>query len=211
MRPIYLFSISSHPDAISINSLDITFFQPPIDFSQYDAFIITSKQASKALQQYNTQAYKNIPALCISKQSAKSFEALGGDVLRVGKGYGDTLYKAVKEYPHNTKWLYLRAREVASDFAVTLQEEGYDIDEVVVYESRCSKAIEKVQVEADAILIFTSPSSVICFLQTHTFLPSHTIVVIGTTTAKALGKDIPYYLAKEPTIESCLKRCQEIN
>ncbi len=119
MKPIYLFSISSHPDAYHVNSLDITFFTPEIDFSKYDYLILTSKQASKALQQYDKKEYINKPALCISHQSAKSFECLGGQVLAVGKGYGDTLIDKIKTYSKETKWLYLRAQVVASDFVLT--------------------------------------------------------------------------------------------
>jgi len=205
MRPIYLFSISSHPDAISVNSLDVSFLHPFIDFSLYDYMIITSKQTAKALSYYPKDAYINIPALCISKQSAKSFEALGGKVLSVGKGYGDTLVNAIKHYPKETKWLYLRAKVVASDFVAVCQKDGYSIDEVIVYETQCSKAIEEVDVDKNAILIFTSPSSVQCFLKTHLLYPSQDIVVIGKTTAKALPKNITCKIAKTPTIENCFK------
>ena len=115
-KPIYLFSISSHPDAISVNSLDITFLKPDIDFSKYDALIITSKQASKALMQYDKKEYIHLPALCISKQSAKSYEALGGKILAIGEGYGDTLVEKIKSFEKEKKWLYLRAKVVASNF-----------------------------------------------------------------------------------------------
>ncbi|ADN09829.1 uroporphyrinogen-III synthase [Sulfurimonas autotrophica] len=205
MRPIYLFSISSHPDAISINSLDITFLQPEIDFSKYDYLIITSKQASKALQEYNKKEYINKPALCISKQSAKSFEDLGGQVLAVGGGYGDNLIEQIKSFPKEKKWLYLRAKIVASDFVFTCKEDGYVIGEKVVYESDCSGAIDNVTVQDDAVLIFTSPSSVKCFLKNHSLLHTHKIIVIGKTTAKAIPKNCSYILSDETTIESCMQ------
>jgi len=210
-KPIYLFSISSHPDAIHVNSLDVTFFKPQIDFSKYDYLIITSKQASKALQRYNTQDYIDIAALCISKQSAKSFEALGGKVLRVGGGYGDTLVDAIEQYPKSTKWLYLRAEVVASDFVSQSKKNGYDIDEAIVYKSECSKAIKDVDVEDEAVLIFTSPSSVQCFLKNHTIKPSHQVVVIGATTAKALPNGIDCLIASEPTIQNCFNLLENLN
>ena len=205
MRSIYLFSISSHPDAISINSLDITFFQPEIDFSKYDALIITSKQASKALTQYDKESYLHLPALCVSVASAKSYEALGGKVLDTGGGYGDNLVDKIKEYPKTKKWLYLRAKVVASDFATLCKEEGYSIDELIVYESDCSQAIADVKVEENAILIFSSPSSVKCFLKNHTFTQEQTIIVIGKTTAKALPGEINYILSDKTSIESCIQ------
>ena len=208
-RPIYLFSISSHPDAISINSLDITFFKPNIDFSKYDYLIITSKQASKALQQYDKECYLDKKALCISKQSAKSFEELGGEVLSIGAGYGDTLVEAIESYPKDSKWLYLRAKTVASDFVDICSRNGYNINEVILYESGCSKAIENVGVAKNAILIFTSPSSVKCYLKNHILGNEALVIVIGKTTAKALPDGIEYILSPETTIESCIAIAKE--
>jgi len=205
MRHIYLFSISSHPDAISVNSLDITLLKPQIDFSQYDYLIITSKQASKALQQYKKNDYLGKPSLCISKQSAKSFEELGGQVLSVGEGYGDSLAEKINSFPKEKRWLYLRAKVVASDFVLTCKEDGYMIDEKIVYESSCSEPIDTVNVEEDAILIFTSPSSVKCFLKKHELKRTQTIIIIGKTTAQALPGDCTYMLSNDRTIESCMQ------
>ena len=208
-RPIYLFSISSHPDAISVNSLDITFLKPHIDFSQYDALIITSKQASKALEQYNKEEYLHLPALCVSVQSAKSYENLGGEVLDIGGGYGDNLVEKIQSFPKTKRWLYLRAKVVASDFVQICKDDGYKIDEVILYESDCSKAINDVVVEENAILIFTSPSSVHCYLKKHTFKQEQRVVVIGKTTAKALPNGVNYILSDKTSIESCITIAKE--
>ncbi|WP_455757620.1 uroporphyrinogen-III synthase [Sulfurimonas sp.] len=207
-KPIYLFSISSHPHAKSINSLDITFFKPTINFSTYDYFIITSKQISESLKEYENTQLK--PALCVSVASADSYEKIGGKVLEIGAGYGDNLAEKIKKYPKDTKWLYLRAKEVASDFVSTCQRDGYDIDEIIVYESECSKEIWHVEVEDEAVLIFTSPSSVDCFLKNHTISPHAKVVVIGKTTAKALPETIQYIVSNKTTIESCIKIAKKI-
>jgi uroporphyrinogen-III synthase len=204
IKPVYLFSVSSHPDAIHINSLDITFFKPEIDFSKYDYLIITSKQASRALQQYNREEFITKPALCISTQSAKSFEALGGKVLALGEGYGDTLVSKIEAYPKEMRWLYLRAQEVASDFVAQCRAKGYNIDETVVYKSECSKEIADVNVPEDAVLIFTSPSSVRCFIKNSEIGVKNRVIVIGKSTAKALPKNIQYTISEEKTIDSCL-------
>ena len=201
----YLFSISKHKDAISINSLSINFFKPMINFDDYDYLIITSKQASKALKQYDKDNFLTKKALCISKQSAISYEKLGGCVLDIGSGYGDTLIDKIRCFPKTTKRLYLRAKVVASDFVKVCNDDGYDIDEVVVYESDCSKDILECKVEDNSCLIFTSPSSVKCFLKTHTINDTHKVIVIGKTTAKALPHKINYTISKETTIESCIK------
>lgn len=207
-KPIYLFSISSHPHARSINSLDVTLLKPVIDFSHYDYLIITSKQASEALRQYEKKAYIHLPALCVSTQSALAYEALGGKLLACGNGYGDNLVDKIKEFPHATRWLYLRAKVVASDFVFTCQ--GYNIDEVIVYESACSEELWHVEVEEEAVLIFTSPSSVECFLKNHLISPHAKVIVIGTTTALSLPKGVQYILSEETTIQSCIDIAQKL-
>ena len=204
-NPIYLFSISSHPNVVSVNSLQIKLLKPQIDFFKYDYIIVTSKQTSKALKQYIKSEYVDKPALCVSVASAQSYEELGAKVLDIGGGYGDNLVDKIKSYSKETKWLYLRAKVVASDFVSICQKDGYNVDEIVVYESECSQEILDVKVEDEATLIFTSPSSLNCFLKNSTLKESHTIIVIGKTTAKALPKDLKYTISKETTIASCLE------
>jgi len=204
-RSIYLFSISSHPDAISVNPLNIDFFSPDIDFSHYDNFIITSKQIAKVLSFYEVKKEFLKPALCISNQSAKSYRAIGAEVLDVAKGYGDTLIEYIKNYPRETKWLYLRAQVVASNFAQICRDEGYNIEEKILYKSSCSDRIGEVKIEKNAILLFTSPSSVECFLKYHNFMLEQNIIVIGKTTLKKIPKGLSVSLAKEQTIESCMQ------
>jgi len=205
MKPIYLFSISSHPNAVNINSLAIKFLKPSIDFSKYDYLIITSKQTSESLKQYETQEYIEKKGLCVSVASAASFESLGGTVLDIGGGYGDNLVDKIKSYPKATKWLYLRAKVVASDFVEVCKNDGFDIEEAIVYESDCSQEILDVEVEDESILIFTSPSSLKCFLKTHEISNKSKVVVIGKTTAKAVPKNTEYVLSNETTIDSCME------
>ena len=205
MRSIYLFSISSHKDAIHIDPLKITFFTPKINFLQVDYLILTSKQAVKALQNYPKESYINKKALCISKATAKAYKDIGGNVLAIGQGYGDTLIKQIQNYPESIEWLYLRAKTVASNFVTLLKEQGYNIDESVVYESNCSEKILHVNIPKNAVLIFTSPSSIKCYLQNHTFLQTQDIVVIGKTTAKTIPQDIKYTLSNDTTVQSCIE------
>lgn len=205
---IYLFSISSHPGTIQINPLTINFFKSDVDFSKYDNFIITSKQISKILSFYEVKTDDLKPALCISKQSAKSYKAIGGEVLEVGKGYGDDLCSSISNYSKETKWLYLRAKEVASDFVEVLREDGYCIDETILYESRCSESLKNLSFEENAKFIFTSPSSVKCFLKESEIPENAQVIVIGKTTAKALPKNINYTISQEKTIQSCVDSIQ---
>lgn len=210
MKTIYLFSIASHPKARHINPLKITLLKPEIDFTQYDNIIITSQQATKALKQYNAEEYLDKSALCISQKSAAAFRKIGGEVLAIGDGYGDNLTGLIREYPKKKKWLYLRAAKIASDFVVQCREEGYRIDEAVVYKSECSEKLKNIQVSKEAILIFTSPSSIECFLHHNQIEPTHKVIVIGESSAKSLPTSIKPIISKEKSIEACMNLALEI-
>jgi len=199
---IYLFSATPHPDAIHINSLDFDFFQPKIDFSQYDYLILTSKKAVDALLFYEKEEYIHIPALCISRFTQEYYESKGGKVLEIGGGIGSDLKKIIGNYSKEKKWLYLRAKKIAGD--------GFGVDEVILYESRCSGEILDFKLhEKASTLIFTSPSSIQCFLTNNTIPKDAKVVVIGKTTAKYLPKDQTYLLAKTSSIEECIKISNE--
>lgn len=204
-KQIYLFATSKHPDAISVKSLQVRLLKPEIDFSKYDYLIITSKQTVKALEEYEREEFINIPALCVSIKTSVSYESFGGKILDIGDGYGDNLVKNIKEKSKDKKWLYLRAELIASDFVQRCQDDGYDIDEEILYVSECAKEALEIEVEKNSILIFTSPSSIECFLKTHTIEADAKVVVIGKTTAKALPDAIEYTISEKTSIDSCIE------
>ncbi|NOR57284.1 MAG: uroporphyrinogen-III synthase, partial [Sulfurimonas sp.] len=51
----------------------------------------------------------------------------------------------------------------------------------------------------------TSPSSIECFLKTHTIDADAKVVVIGKTTAKALPDGIEYKISQKTSIDSCME------
>ncbi len=207
-RPIYLFSLTSYDGVTHVNSLHVSYFTPDIDFIQYDYLIITSKQILEALKSYD-ESWKRLAVLAVSDATAQAVKSVGGKILEYGSGYGDNLSEIISSYPKEKRWLYLRAKEVASDFACTSRENGYNIDEAVMYETSCSHDLLHVKVEDDATLIFTSPSSVACFLKHHTFKDEQNIVVIGKTTAKAMPLHVKYKIADIPTMQSCIQKARE--
>lgn len=203
MKNVYLFSTSKHKDVTNINSLSINFLKKDIDFSTYDSLIITSKQVSKYFEFFKITP--PLDALAISTKTAQAYEDIGGTILEIGSGYGDNLFELIQKYPKNKRWLYLRAKVVASDFVKKLNDKGYDIQEAIIYESSCSSDILNATVTNNSTLIFTSPSSVQCFLKNHTITKENNVIVIGTTTAKELPSDISYKISPKTTINSCLE------
>ncbi len=204
-KKIYLFATSKSEHAINVKSLDVRFLKPDIDFSRYDYIIITSKQTVKALEQYKKPDFIDIPALCVSLKTANAYKEFGGKILSIGDGYGDSLAKYIQEYPKKTKWLYLRAELIASDFVQRSRDDGYSIEEEILYVSECSQEILDVRVDDDSTLIFTSPSSIECFLKNNTIHPDAKVIVIGTTTANSLPDGIEYIVSQNTSIESCIE------
>ena len=207
-KSIYLFSLTPSEGVTHINSLHVSYFTPKIDFKNYDFLIITSKQILQSLKNYDA-SWTSLPVLAVAKLTAEAVQKAGGKILEYGSGYGDNLLEIITSYPKEKRWLYLRAKEVASDFALTCKQNGYKIDEVILYKTSCSTECLHVKVEEDATLIFTSPSSVECFLKYHDFKETQNIIVIGTTTARAIPYHVSYKIADEPTMQSCIQKAQE--
>ncbi|DAB28035.1 MAG: uroporphyrinogen-III synthase [Sulfurimonas sp. RIFOXYD12_FULL_33_39] len=210
LKKIYLFATSKSKYAINVKSLDVRYLKPDIDFSKYDYLIVTSKQTVKSLEQYKREDFIDIPALCVSPKTADTYSEFGGKVLTIGDGYGDNLVKNIKEFSKDTKWLYLRAEVIASDFVQKCNDEGYNIEEKIIYVSECSKEILDVRVEDDSTLIFTSPSSIECFLKNNSINPKANVIVIGKTTAKFLPEGVKYILSEHTSIESCIESALNI-
>ncbi|MCK9472269.1 uroporphyrinogen-III synthase [Sulfurimonas sp.] len=210
-KKIYLFATSKSKHAINVKSLDVRYLKPDIDFSKYDYLIITSKQTLKALKEYDRSQFIDIPALCVSIKTANAYREFGGKILDVGNGYGDNLVKNIEEFSKETKWLYLRAELIASSFVNKCREDGYKIDEKILYISECSKEILDIRVSDDSTLIFTSPSSIECFLKNNTIHPDAKVVVIGTTTANLLPKGIEYAISQNTSIDSCIELALKLN
>jgi len=181
---IYLFSLSqaNAENITEVTSLHVRFLRDKIDFCKYDYLIITSKQAVAALEVFNPN-WKSRSVLAISSATADAVVRAGGVLLEVGDGYGDNLSGIISSYPKTTRWLYVRAKEIASDFVSVCTKSGYLVDEKIVYETSCAQAI----LQAD--------------------IPS--IIVIGQTTARALPLHVKYIVADEPTVESCIKKAKE--
>lgn len=210
MRPIYLISKTSHDsasDVIHIPILSIVYLHPPIDFSRYDGIIITSKEGAKALGFYDID-WEKIDILCVGESTAQEVKILGGRNITIASGYGESLLEILEN--HSTRWLYLRPKMIASSWPSQARMMGKKIDEVIIYETSCNAQMKSIPIADDGVLIFTSPSSIECFLERYSFHPSHSVIVIGKTTQKALPSDIESYMADATTIDACVNKAREI-
>ena len=206
---VYLFSKTAYEGVHYIPILSTDFLQPVIDFTRYDAIVLTSKQAVPALNKIS-DAWKKIPLLTIADKTAQEARQAGATVMLSGKGYGDPLAQIIIRDFADKRWLYPRPEVVASDFGQKVREAGVQMDEAVVYKTSCNESCSKVALDTQAVLVFTSPFTIACFLKYYHFKPTYKVVAIGKTTAGALPKGVSFEMPQKPTVEAAVKLAQKI-
>ncbi len=197
--PIYLFSKTPHSEVIHVPILTVRYLRPDIDFSVYDAIVITSKEAVDALNATGTD-WKRLPVLCVASKTAEKVRDAGGEILEVGSGYGDDIARIIFEHYPQKRWLYAKPVQTASDFAERLRHDGVKIDDCTVYETQCNSNV-KVTIKDKAVLAFTSPSAVECFLARFSFKAKHRVCVIGKTTLQALPDNLKAQMPHNPSVD----------
>lgn len=204
-RTVYLVSLTP-PDekdtVIHLPVLTTAYLTPGLSLASYDGIILTSKQGVAALRE-GFEGWQRLPLLCVGRATQKAAEAAGGRVLACADGYGEGIVSLMDARLRAMRWLYARPAVVASDFAERLRAEGVAVEEAVVYETRCNDDALPTAPEADAVLIFTSPSAVACYERRFVIEEGQSLVAIGTTTLGALGGRAAR-VAPEPTLAACV-------
>ena len=154
--------------------------------------------------------WKSIPALTIASKTEAMVKSAGGILLDRGDGYGDTLDDIIASKYATLRWLYPRPKVVASNFKERVKAHGIAIDDAIVYETSCNESCSKTQLPEDAILIFTSPFTIECFMKFYQFKNSYCVIVIGKTTASALAKTVNYKMPNTPNVDACVSLAKKI-
>jgi uroporphyrinogen-III synthase len=207
---IYLLSPLVKEDTISLPMIRFQTVVKEVDLSDCDVLMFTSKQAVKSIDQLNPE-WKKIPSLAIGSATAMQIEKLGGKVLyQPNSFYGKTLSEDIIEKFHDKRILYLRPKEVSFDSKSFLASSGIRLDEQIIYETICIDYQADAAPIKDAIIIFTSPSTIQCFLKNFTWDESYTAVVIGEATKEHLPKNAHYVVADIPRIDACISKAKNI-
>ncbi len=207
---IYLLSPTPKEDTIALPMIDFTVTADQIDFAQYDTLIFTSKQAVVCADKIDV-SWKNYPCIAIGSATKKQIEDLGGEVIyQPSSFYGEQLSRDIASFFRERKLLYLRPKEVSFDSKTFLNKEGIDLGEQIIYETSCILYTSKEKPVAGAIIIFTSPSTIHCFLKNFKWDESYTAVVIGNATKVHLPMHAKYVVADEPLISACILKAKEI-
>ncbi len=209
-RAIYLLSPTPKEGTIALPMIDFSITAKSIDFSHSDTLIFTSKQAVVTADKIDL-SWKNYPCIAIGSATKKQIEDLGGKVIYYPKSfYGEALSHDIAQFFRGKKLLYLRPKEISFDSKGFLDKEGITLQEQIIYETSCIQYSPEKKPSKGAIIIFTSPSTIHCFLKNFDWDESYTAVVIGKATKVHLPTDAAYVVADTPLISSCIEKAKEI-
>jgi len=209
-RAIYLLSPLCRDDTIALPMITFQMVADTIDMSQCDTLMFTSKQAVKSADILNKN-WKTIPCLAIGSATAKQIKDLGGTVLYQPKSfYGEVLSQDIIEKFKNKKILYLRPKEISFDAKSFLSKSNIILDEQIIYETTCIEYEKNDTPRKNAIIIFTSPSTIHCFFKSFSWDESYTAIVIGKSTKNHLPDNVRYEVANEATIDACISKAKEL-
>lgn len=211
MDNIYILSDKKVQGAKNLSVFDIKFIEPNIDFTDFDALIFTSKNAIYSIDSF-TNTWKDIPSYAIAPQTAEIINQLNGNLQFVGEtNHGDKFALELIELLKNKKVLYIRGSKVVSKLVTTLNDNNIKCEEVIVYETICKKLPENTILPKGSTIIFSSPSTVKCFLDNLSWDESYKAISIGKTTANYFPSNIIPTISDTTSLKSCVEKALKIN
>ncbi len=209
-RPIYLLSPKPRGDVISLPMISFDQVAETIDFSKCNTLMFTSKQAVLTAEAIDPK-WKEIPTIAIGPATKKQIELLGGSVLfHPHNFYGENLAENIADFFQDRHILYLRPKKISFDSKEYLAKKGIVLQEQIIYSTMCIRYEPKVQPPENAIIIFTSPSTIECFLKNFDWLNSYTAVVIGKSTKIHLPSNAKFVVADTPLIDACILKAKTL-
>lgn len=207
---IYLLSPLHKEGCIHLPMIEFSLIEEVLPLDGCDLLMFTSKQAVKSAELLN-ENWKKIPCLAIGTSTAEEIERLGGTVMYQSKSfYGKSLSEDITEKFSDKKILYLRPKVVSFDSKFFLAQADIALHEKIIYETTCIKHTKEEIPEKNAILIFTSPSTIHCFLENFEWDDSYIAVVIGEATKAHLPAHAQYEIADTPQIDACVIKAKQI-
>jgi len=207
---IYLLSPLKKEGTISLPMISFELVAKEIDFSSCDTLMFTSKQAVVSANAID-ERWREYPCIAIGGATKKKIEELGGTVIYAPKAfYGEVLAKNILKSFSDKKLLYLRPKVVSFDSKAFLEKNGIVLKEQIIYETSCVQYSKEEKPKANAIIIFTSPSTIKCFFENFEWCKSYKAILIGHATKEHLPKMCQYVIANKPLIDACVKKAKEV-
>lgn len=184
----------------------------PLSFTckKYNALVLTSKNAVSALE-FSGLPWKDLPCYVIGQATADAVQKAGGLVEYIStEAYGDILAKDIAPMLENRVVALVRPQEVVSDVSGLLRSGGVSVDEFIGYETRCVPCEGVGKPSSGSVIIFTSPSTVECFLGCIAWDASWRAVCIGHKTVAALPPYIASYVAPAQSVDACVTMAHQL-
>jgi len=208
---IYLLSPLKKEGTISLPMISFEVVAKEIDFSSCDTLMFTSKQAVVSANTID-ESWKEYPCIAIGGATKRKIEELGGTVIFHPKEfYGEVLAKDILKSFANKKLLYLRPKVVSFDSKAYLEKNSIALEEQIIYETSCVKYTKEDKPKENAIIIFTSPSTIKCFFENFEWDSSYMAVLIGKATEEHLPNYCKFVVADEPLIDACVRKAMEFS
>lgn len=201
---VYLTGTTLHPRAKNLGVIHIHYLPITFTCKAYDALVLTSKNAVNALELSGLD-WKELPCFVIGQATADAVIGAGGIVEFVAsEAYGDILAKEVTPLLKNKHIAIVRPKEVVTDVTSVLRQSGVDVDDFIGYETRCVAQERLEKPSSGSAIIFTSPSTVACFLKCFSWDSSWKAVCIGHKTAAVIPSSFISYIAPEQSVDACV-------
>ena len=207
---IYLCSPKEYKGVTPLPMIEFKKVASSLELEEFDTLLFSSKQAVIFTNELNP-AWREKFIIAVGPATKKKALELGAKEIYYPKEfYGETLAKDIIAKFQNKKILYPRPNVVSFDHKAYLEKYGINIQEKIIYQTLC-KSYSNINLEKNATIIFTSPSTIECFFKNFKWDSSFKAVVIGKTTLKNIPKEVTkVFVAKEPTIEACVQKAKEI-
>lgn len=197
-------------DVVRLELLSIEFLKVDLSLSDFDAIIVSSKNAIKSLA-FNNIKPVEVPLYAISDKTAQSAKDFGfTQVINTNSKDQAQMAEFLAPRLLGKKALYLRAKQVAGDLAASLAKAGVRLSQCVCYQSKHSQNLPKIEQDS-AIFIFASALNFKAFYSLYGWQDGWRGVAIGTSTAKALSqKGINAITSQIPSIANCIELARKI-
>ncbi|MBV5277611.1 MAG: uroporphyrinogen-III synthase [Campylobacteraceae bacterium] len=208
---IYLFSDKAYEGVENLPLIEIVFYDKLFSLEHFDAIIFTSKNSVEALERV-TDAWQKIDAYAIAEGTAHYIQSKKGKIVYTSAtSYGDDFAHHIIPLLRGKKVLFPRAKEVVTHLYEILTKEGILVEEEIVYETTCKAYGKDKAPPKNAKLIFTSPSTVQCFLSNFEWDESYTAIAIGHKTAQALPLHVKRIVSEKQSITHCITLAKQLN
>jgi len=208
MSSIYILNQKTYIDANSLPVIGISYIDAKIDLDNYDALIFTSKNGVNALNHIDAR-WRDKACYSIGKATSQTMISYGvTPAYTANSSYGDDFAKEIIPLLEHKRVLFAKAQVVYSSLQEILRSHHISLDTSDVYQTTC--IAQHTPPQQNAIIIFSSPSTVTCFFENFTWDKSYKAIAIGTRTASFIPKNVDYTVSDVQDIEHCIALARQM-